>query len=100
MTASVHDLNNGFVSVLLTFCVDDEDWMRPLQVEGDQALVHWWYFPDRWVAMHATKSLMHDGSYNSRIPTKELDAQPEPPRPRKGLASAVVPCLTEQVVGS
>lgn len=27
----------------------DEEYVRPLQVRGKTVLVHWWYYPDRWV---------------------------------------------------
>eukprot|EP00126_Sphaerothecum_destruens_P006785 Sdes_comp19527_c0_seq1m11108 len=44
---------------------EDEDWMKPLMIGPDsKSLVHWWYYPD---------------SYDSWIPTSELEEKPQPP---------------------
>ena len=41
-----HLLKQTF-GIVFFFCL--EEWLRPLLRQDKQVLVHWWYYPDRWV---------------------------------------------------
>lgn len=30
----------------------DEEYVRPLLLRGKNALVHWWYYPNRYIICH------------------------------------------------
>jgi hypothetical protein len=40
----------------------EADWLRTIQVSGNKALVHWWYYPD---------------SYDTWIPKTEVQGEAE-----------------------
>lgn len=49
--------------------IPDKDYLRTIQVSGDKARVHWWYFPD---------------SYDEWLPLSEIQGLPEPPEQPQG----------------
>ena len=43
----MHIYWNRLLALFFFFCT--EEWLRPLLRQDKQVLVHWWYYPDRWV---------------------------------------------------
>lgn len=43
----MHIYWNRLLALFFSFC--PEEWLRPLLRQDKQVLVHWWYYPDRWV---------------------------------------------------
>eukprot|EP00466_Bigelowiella_natans_P008169 jgi/Bigna1/134776/aug1.26_g9484 len=47
----------------------DQDYLRTIEIKGNRARVHWWYFPD---------------SYDQWLSQSEIEGQPEPPMEPQG----------------
>ena len=43
---------------------EDNEWLRPIVLLKENALVHWWYLPD---------------SYDGIVPLSDIEAEPDAP---------------------